>query len=110
MRKNIFAFSTVLFALLMVSSAFTTSKTTKRGFDSKSLALIKALEKTNGGWKALSKLKDVEYLYTYNDLNKKAKDISIERYIFDGEHSWADYKTDHAVNVMPGVASIFATR
>ncbi len=104
MKKYSISFSILLFSLFVLTTAFKSSDKLAEGSDAKSLALIKSLEKTNGGWKALSKLKDVEYLYTYDDKNKKAKDISIERYIFNGEHSWADYKTDHAVNVMPGVA------
>lgn len=73
---------------------------TKPGPD-KSMDLIMALEKVNGGWAKLAKLKDVEFTYTYDDRNKKAMDISTERYIFDGEYSWGKYER-HEVNAMPG--------
>ncbi len=70
--------------------------------DKKSMELIRALEKVNGGWNALVKLKDVEFQYNYHDKGKNATDISTERYIFDGEISWAEY-SQHEVNVLPGV-------
>lgn len=101
MKKYSLAAALLIFSALIFSTAFKIDHPITHSSDQKSVALIKSLEKVNGGWKALSKLKDVEYLYTYDDKNKKAKDISIERYIFDGEQSWADYSA-HEVNVMPG--------
>jgi len=67
----------------------------------KSIQLIQAMEKVNGGWNSLLKLKDVEYTYKYDDKNKGI-DLSTERYIFQDESSWAEYN-QHNVNVMPGV-------
>jgi len=100
MKKYSLIASFLLICGLIIPTAFTISEPSKGKADQKSLALIKALEKTNGGWKALSKLKDVEYHYDYDDKNRKAKDVSTERYIFNGEHSWAEYTT-HGVNVLP---------
>jgi len=67
--------------------------------DAKSAQLIAALESVNGGWEKLRAQKDVEFTYVYDNM-AKGKDISTERYIFDGEYSWAKY-TQHEVNVMP---------
>ena len=36
---------------------------------------------------------------------EKGKDVSTERHIFDGEHSWASYE-QHDLNVMPGEKGI----
>lgn len=54
----------------------------------------------SGGLEALKALKDVSYTYTYDDLAKGAKDISEEKYIFEGELSMAKYTT-HGVHVVP---------
>ncbi len=62
-------------------------------------SIIKAIAEASGGWDNLWNLKDVEYTYTYEQADGK-KDVSIERYIFDGEYSWGKY-TDHQVNVLP---------
>ncbi|CAM2005237.1 DUF6503 family protein [Acanthopleuribacter pedis] len=43
-----------------------------------------------GGMDGLHRLKDVQYTYIYQLPNGK-QDVSIERYIFDGEASWAEY-------------------
>lgn len=62
-------------------------------------SMIAALEQANGGEAALKKLKNVEFDYHYLKPDGK-KDVSVERYIFDGEASWAKYTT-HEVNVAP---------
>jgi hypothetical protein len=41
----------------------------------------------------LRTFRDVEYKYTYRDKKTGKADISIERYVFDGELSWAKYLT-----------------
>ncbi len=61
--------------------------------------IIKAIAEASGGWNHLWNLKDVEYTYTYEQADGK-KDVSLERYIFDGEYSWGKYTT-HQVNVLP---------
>ncbi|MEP3371940.1 MAG: DUF6503 family protein [Maribacter dokdonensis] len=67
--------------------------------DHKSKQLINALKDINGGWQKLSSKKDVQFTYIYHDL-AKGKDISTERYIFNGEISWGEYKR-HEVNILP---------
>jgi len=76
------------------------SKTNSITSNDKSIQLIQAMEKVNGGWNSLLKLEDVEYTYKYDD-KAKGIDMSTERYIFQDESSWAEY-SQHNVNVMPG--------
>ncbi|MEW7292419.1 DUF6503 family protein [Aquimarina sp. 2304DJ70-9] len=61
--------------------------------------IIQAVADASGKWNNLWNLKDVEYTYTYEQADGK-KDVSVERYIFDGEYSWGKYTT-HQVNVLP---------
>ena len=91
-------YNITLIFIFLASFSFAQTNTTS---DAKSKALIGLLEEVNGGWNTLLKMKDVEYTYVYEDLGKKAKDVSVERYIFNGETSWAKYE-EHNVNVMPG--------
>jgi len=62
--------------------------------------LLKKMEATMGGWDLLWSQNDVEFQYDYVSGDGQA-DLSIERYIFEGEHSWAKY-TQHDINAMPG--------
>lgn len=57
--------------------------------------LVKFMVEAVGGTERLRALKDVEYEYTYLQPDGK-KDVSLERYIFDGELSWAKYLTREA--------------
>ena len=96
----------ILIVVFFLASAF---KNNNASSDKKSLELIQALEKVNGGWHALSKMKDVEFTYDYDDKSKKAKDISKERFIFNGEQIWGEY-SEHKVNVMPETEGIVRQR
>lgn len=62
--------------------------------------LLQEMETKVGGWDKLWAQKDVEFQYNYVYADGK-KDVSTERYIFEGEHSWAKY-AQHDINVMPG--------
>ncbi|MDW3190781.1 MAG: DUF6503 family protein [Cytophagales bacterium] len=66
--------------------------------------LLQQMEAKVGGWDKLWSQKDVEFLYNYVYADGK-KDVSTERYIFEGEHSWAKY-TQHDINVMPGKGGV----
>lgn len=68
--------------------------------DTKSAALLDALVAENGGYKTLAAKKDVQFHYVYDNF-EKGKDVSTERHIFNGEHSWGAYE-QHDLNVMPG--------
>ncbi|WP_438423630.1 DUF6503 family protein [Aquimarina macrocephali] len=67
--------------------------------DSAKVLIEKMVSKT-GSYELLKKLKDVEFTYDFYNPGAKKSDISIERYIFDGEVSWGQYKT-HNVFVLP---------
>jgi len=102
MTKIKLTLNNLLIALLFITMGIagcSQSKTTTS--NDKSVQLIQTMEKVNGGWNSLLKLKDVEYTYKYDD-KAKGMDISTERYIFQDESSWADY-SQHNVNVMPGI-------
>ncbi|MFT5383671.1 MAG: hypothetical protein ACI8VT_004428 [Saprospiraceae bacterium] len=75
---------------ILILSGFNCTTANLSSSEDKSMELIKALEKVNGGWKHLSSKKDVTYTYTYED-KAKGTDISTERYIFDGDISSAAY-------------------
>lgn len=67
--------------------------------DKKSEELLNALITLNGGYEKLAAKKDVQFNYLYDNYDK-GKDVSLERHIFDGEHSWGSYET-HQRNVLP---------
>jgi hypothetical protein len=63
-------------------------------------ALVEKMVAEVGGIDKLYSLRDVEYTYSYQDLTSGKKDVSLERYIFDGELSWAKYEAREK-NVAP---------
>ncbi|MCW5515268.1 DUF6503 family protein [Muriicola sp. Z0-33] len=67
--------------------------------DDKSSALLDALTEVNGGYHKIASKKDVEFTYIYDNMDA-GRDVSTERHIFNGEHSWGAYK-EHARNVLP---------
>lgn len=67
--------------------------------DSKSAQLIDALVAVNGGYEKLASKKDVQFTYIYDNFDN-GRDVSTERHIFNGEHSWGSYK-EHKRNVLP---------
>lgn len=54
-------------------------------------ALVEKMTEAVGGKDTFYNLGDVEYTYTYHDLVEDKKDVSLERYLFDGELSWAKF-------------------
>ena len=66
-------------------------------------ALVEKVVEAVGSVERLRSLKDVEYTYIYRDASGKI-DLSTERYIFDGELSWAKYavREMHAFPDLPG--------
>lgn len=67
-------------------------------------SLIAKVVEANGGKDALHQLKDVSFDYTFEVKDNKVVDVSKERYIFDGEVSFAQYTTRqiYALPQMPG--------
>ena len=85
----------------LLASVLTFGLTSAKTIDGPSpQKLIKKMEKAMGGWNKLYKLKDVQFAYNYEYPGQNKKDHSIEKYIFEGEHSWAKYDV-HQINVMP---------
>lgn len=69
--------------------------------DQKAVKLLAGAEEAAGTWNKLYALHDVSYTYDYHYAGTEKRDLSTERYIFEGEHSWAKY-TQHDINVAPG--------
>lgn len=63
--------------------------------------MLSTVSNTLGGLEGLKKLKDVSFEYYYEQPDGK-KDISEERYIFEGEVSWAKYSR-HQINAAPNL-------
>jgi len=57
-----------------------------------------------GSYGDLRAKRDVQYTFTYRDNASGTSDVSTERYLFDGELSWAKYTT-HGKLVFPGEAA-----
>lgn len=55
--------------------------------------LVEKMVAACGGTEAFYSMADVQYEYIYQDLATQKKDVSIERYTFDGERSWAKFTT-----------------
>jgi len=89
-----------LFILALVGVFLSSCSATKITSTSSPQTIIKAMEKEMGGWDKMYELKDVQFTYDYMYPGQNKKDLSIEKYIFEGEHSWAKYTT-HQINVMP---------
>lgn len=87
---------TIQFILLflMTGSLFAQS-------DAQGEKLLQDVVEAAGGWDKLWEQKDVSYTYDYHYAGTDKRDLSTERYLFDGEHSWAKY-TQHDINVAPG--------
>jgi hypothetical protein len=63
--------------------------------------VVARMQQAIGGSGALRARRDVELTYTYRNLTKDVADVSLERYVFDGETSWARYDR-REVFAMPG--------
>jgi hypothetical protein len=61
-------------------------------------ALVAKVVDEAGGADALKKKVDVEYTYLYRRGETGALDVSVERYRFDGEKSWARYDVHEGVH------------
>lgn len=93
MKMNTIKKSLLLLAINFVFSAGIAQT------DSKSAQLIDALVAVNGGYEKLASKKDVQFTYIYDNFDN-GRDVSTERHIFNGEHSWGSYK-EHKRNVLP---------
>ena len=85
----------LLVALFLLSFNLSNAQT-----DMKSKAILASHTSVVGEYKKLMAKKDVQFHYVYDNFDA-GKDISNEKLIFDGEHSWATY-SQHDRNVLPG--------
>ncbi|UJH68608.1 DUF6503 family protein [Allomuricauda sp. SCSIO 65647] len=82
----------------IVSVALTMFATSVQAQDAR--GLITKVVEANGGIKALRKLKDVSFDYTFKVSASNVVDVSKERYIFNGEVSYGKY-TKRQVYALP---------
>ena len=87
-----------VFCMLVISTALSVTSALAEKKDPR--VLIDKMVDSAGSYEKLKSLNDVEYLYTTVNNNTGKSDISTERYMFDGELSWAEYKI-HEDNVFP---------
>ena len=99
MEKRAIKYLLVLFTSLFVFSSLVSADKNENQSKNPKELIIKMLEKT-GDYNKLKSLNDVQYTYTQRDNLSGGEDISIERYIFDGELSWAKY-LKHQNHVFP---------
>ncbi len=84
--KYIFPLVAVFLALLFTQPISADQNTEKDAKD-----LIVQMTEATGSYDDLKSLKDVEYTYTVKNVVTGRSDISVERYVFDGELSWGKY-------------------
>lgn len=80
----------------LASSLTVTTRLSADAPDAK--ALVAKVVAEAGGVEALRRKKDVEYTYLYRRGDTGVLDASVERYVFDGEKSWARYDVHEGVN------------
>jgi len=90
----------VLYALaimLCVAASFSTGFARQ---DKNPKKLIGDMQEATGNWDKLYSMNDVEFTYKYHYPGPNIMDLSTERYVFEGEKSWAKYSV-HQINVAP---------
>ncbi|MBC3758932.1 hypothetical protein H7U19_10985 [Hyunsoonleella sp. SJ7] len=97
MNRNLkFSFAISLITLLFLGHSNINAQVYA---DEKSKSLIDAMVEVNGGYQKLASKKDIQFKYVYDNYDA-GKDVSLERHIINGEHSWAQYDV-HQRNVLP---------
>ncbi len=91
----------ILRQTIVVCMALVISLSTSLAQDGKDpKQLISKVEKAVGNWNDLYAKKNVEFTYKYFYPEQNIMDLSTERYVFEGEKSWAKYSV-HQINVLP---------
>lgn len=90
-------FVTCLFALLSIQLE-------AQQADAKSKMLLDQMYEVTGDYSKIWMKKDVQFDYLYDNFDA-GKDMSQEKFIVEGEHTWASY-TVHQRNVLPGQEGI----
>ncbi len=92
-------FKTSIFFIITMSLFFISCKNQRSETKSNTIKpvneahqLVIDMVEAVGGRERLLNLKDVEFTYIYHNLKSDLKDITTERYIFEGELSWARYE------------------
>ncbi|MGB5809863.1 MAG: DUF6503 family protein [Polyangiales bacterium] len=92
MRKNALRASNSLLAMQVALAVLVSAVPMRvRADDPDPRALVAKVVSEAGGADALREKKDVQYTYLYRNGETGALDVSVERYVFDGERSWARY-------------------
>jgi len=84
--KYIFSLITICLVLLLAQSI-----SADQSADPDARQLIDQVTEVMGNYDDLKSLKDVEYTYTVKNIDTDKSDISVERYVFDGELSWGKF-------------------
>jgi len=102
MMKTSFRHRLALFIFTAVCAAVTVTASANASKNPR--ALVEKVVVAMGTPQRLHELKDVEYVYIYRDGEDGKMDISVERYVFDGELSWAKYviRDKYALPQTPG--------
>ena len=88
------------FALFMAIFFLSSFMPTPDESDKYARSLIVIMVSEVGDVNNLKSLRDVEYVLTYRDSSTGKEDVSVERYIFDGELSYGTYNK-HELYVLP---------
>ncbi|MDA8527856.1 hypothetical protein N9K67_03540 [Opitutaceae bacterium] len=76
----------------VLAAVFLLPVTNAQTMDRKSRELLDKLESRIGSYDRLLEKRDIEVKYVYHSF-KNGLNITRERFIYDGEHSWAEYQT-----------------
>ncbi len=85
MHQDIKFISLTLLSVIFMSFSLLAQKNAK--------TLVEKMVEACGGKENFYSLEDVQYEYTYQDMATGKKDVAVERYVFDGELSWAKFIT-----------------
>lgn len=91
--------SVMLAAAILLVAAMVTGRLQAQKPDPK--ALVAKVVEEAGGEDALHRKRDVEYVYVYRRGDTGGLDVSLERYLFDGEKSWARYELAENMDQKP---------
>lgn len=91
MKKHLLLCTMVLLFASCKKDIKTTSEGVSENPSNPARELIKKVVYKTGSMEDLKKLKDVEYTYVLDAVNRNIKNVSTERYMFEGELSWAQY-------------------
>lgn len=101
MTMNLFTITRLTAAILIL---FIASDVDAQQADAQSKRLLSKMYAVTGDYGDLWKMKDVQFDYLYDNFDA-GKDVSSEKFIIDGEDTWARY-TVHQRNVLPNMEGV----